>query len=326
MKSPNKPIGIFYEHHIWFKPLFEELQKRNIPFVRINAAQNQFNPHERDAPYSLIVNRMSSSAYLRGNVQGIFYTSSFLNHIERLGVPVVNGTFAQEIETSKARQLGLIASLGLSFPKTRVINHISQLLSAAKSLRFPVIIKPNVGASGSGILKFESAQKLQRAIDLHQINLGVDHSTLVQEFIPPKGNNIVRVETLNGKFLYAIKIFPVGNNFNLCPAELRDIRNAQNDESGNFSSPRIRVESFVPSREIIDDVQRIAKAAKLDAGGVEYLIHPETDQPYYYDINVLSNFVAHAEDVIGFNPYEAFVDYLEQRLQPIYEIEQAPIL
>lgn len=322
MKSPNKPIGIFYEHHAWFKPLFAELQRRNIPFVRINAAQNQFNPQERDAPYSLVVNRVSSSAYLRGNVQGIFYTASFLNHIERLGIPVVNGTFAQEIETSKARQLGLIASLGLLFPKTRVINHISQLLSAAKSLRFPILIKPNLGGSGAGILKFDSTQKLQRAIDLHQINLGVDHSTLVQEFIPPKGGYIVRVETLNGKFLYAIKIFPAGGKFNFSAAELNDIRHAGKDRGGE----RIRVESFVPSRKIIDDVQRIAKAAKLDAGGVEYLIHPETDEPYYYDINALSNFISEAEDVIGFNPHEVFVDYLEQRLQPIYEIEQPPAL
>lgn len=322
MKSPNKPIGILYENHVWFKPLFEELQRRNIPFVRINAAQSQFNPQERDVPYSLIVNRVSASAYLRGNVQGIFYTSSYLNHIERLGVPVINGTFAQEIENSKARQVGLIASLGLAYPKTRVINHISQLLSAAKSLRFPILIKPNMGASGAGILKFDTAQKLQRAIDLHQINLGVDHSTLVQEFIPPKDGYIVRVETLNGKFLYALRIFPAGNSFNFCPAELHDIRNA----NGDTSSRHIRVESFVPSRKIIDDAQRIAKTARLDAGGIEYLIHPETDEPYYYDINVLSNFLVNAEDVIGFNPYEAFVDYLEQRLKPIYEIEQAPAL
>lgn len=324
MKSPNKPIGIFYEHHVWFKPLFDELQRRNIPFVRINAAQNQFNPQERDAPYSLVVNRVSSSAYLRGNVQGIFYTANFLNHIERLGIPVVNGTFAQEIETSKARQLGLIASLGLSFPKTRVINHISQLLSAAKSLRFPILLKPNLGSIGAGILKFDSPQKLQRAIDLHQINLGVDHSTLVQEFIPPKGGYIVRVETLNSKFLYAIKIFPARGNFNLSAAELHEIRTADKDSEN--STGRIRVESFVPDRRIIEDVERIAKAARLDAGGVEYLIHPETNEPHYYDINALSNFIAQAEDVIGFNPHEAFVDYLEQRLQPVYELEHKPLL
>lgn len=322
MKSPNKPIGIFYENHVWFKPLFDELQRRNIPFVRINAAQSQFNPQERDVPYSLIVNRVSASAYLRGNVQGIFYASSYLNHIERLGVPVINGTFAQEIENSKARQLGLIASLGLAFPKTRVINHISQLLSAAKSLRFPILIKPNMGGSGAGIIKFDTAHKLQRAIDLHQINLGVDHSTLVQEFIPPKGGHIVRIETLNKKFLYALKIYPAGNNFNFCPAELRDIRHADN----HTSSRHIRVESFLPSRQIIEDAQRIANAARLDAGGIEYLVHPETDEPHYYDINVLSNFIVQAEDIIGFNPHGAFVDYLEQRLQPIYELEKTPEL
>ena len=49
MSLSIKPIGIFYEHPTWFKPLFAELEKRKIPFVRINAAEHQFNPQERDA-------------------------------------------------------------------------------------------------------------------------------------------------------------------------------------------------------------------------------------------------------------------------------------
>ena len=34
---------------------------------------------------------------------------------------------------------------------------------------------------------------------------------------------------------------------------------------------------------------------------------------YFYDINALSNFVADAQNVVGFDPFERFVDYLEVR-------------
>ena len=60
---------------------------------------------------------MSPSAYLRGGVQGMFFTLGFLAHLERLGVPVVNGSKGFAIEISKARQLTLLESLGLPLPE-----------------------------------------------------------------------------------------------------------------------------------------------------------------------------------------------------------------
>ena len=65
---------------------------------------------------------MSPSAYLRGRVQGMFFTLGYLAHLERVGVPVVNG-LGRSLEISKARQLTLLKSLGLPYPKARVINH-----------------------------------------------------------------------------------------------------------------------------------------------------------------------------------------------------------
>jgi hypothetical protein len=48
-------------------------------------------------------------------------------------------------------------------------------------------------------------------------------------------------------------------------------------------------------------------------GGIEYTIDDRDGQLYYYDINALSNFVADAVNVIGFNPHTRLVDYLEER-------------
>ena len=53
-------------------------------------------------------------------------------------------------------------------------------------------------------------------------------------------------------------------------------------------------------------------AADIEIGGVEYMIDDRDGQRYYYDINALSNFVADAPRVIGFDPFQKLVDYLEQ--------------
>src|SRR5690242_20525255 len=133
------PIAIYHEHPDWFRPLFAELERRDIPFVRLDAAAHSYDPSEREVPYSLVFNRASPSAYLRGHAQTTFYTLHWLRHLERLGVPVVNGSEAYAIELSKATQLDLLDSLDLPYPRSRVINDPAQAPSAAEGLRYPVL-------------------------------------------------------------------------------------------------------------------------------------------------------------------------------------------
>src|SRR4051812_27390284 len=140
MPPSMKPFAIYYEHPDWFKPLFAELDKRGIPYAKLDARQHMFDPvstHEQEA-YALVFNRMSPSAYLRGGGNSTFYTLSYLAHLERLGVRVINGRQAYTMETSKALQLELLESLGLAYPKARVINHPALAPVAAEGLRFPV--------------------------------------------------------------------------------------------------------------------------------------------------------------------------------------------
>jgi len=321
MSTAKRPIGIIYEHPSWFKPLFSELEKRRIPFVRIHAASHQYNPVEREVPYSLLVNRVSSSAYLRGNSQGIFHSANYLAHVERLGIPVVNGTAAQEIESSKAKQLELLASLGLRIPKTRIVNHTNQIIPAARSLRFPIVIKSNLIGSSQSILRFNTLFSLQKAINLRQINLGIDHTALVQEFIPARDGQIIRVETLGYKYLYAVKVFAKTESYNLRPSE---ICTDQTPRWIGIPKNKIKVEAFAPPQRIVEEVERIAKAGRLDAGAVEYVVSEIDGEAYYCNLIGLSNFVSNPLDVIGFDPHVDFVDYIEERLRPIYEVE--PIL
>ncbi|MCZ8214878.1 MAG: hypothetical protein O9262_01500, partial [Cyclobacteriaceae bacterium] len=146
---------------------------------------------------------------------------------------------------------------------------------------------------------------------------------LVQEYLVPKGGHIIRVETLNKKFLYAIKVHTTGESFNLCPAELCQVPEPTDALACLTEAPRkgIKVEAYTPSSEIIEQVERIAEAANLDVGGIEYLVSETDGENYFYDINALSNFVADAVNVVGFNPYVTFVDYIEERLALVNQLQ-----
>src|SRR5262249_50325362 len=145
------PLGIYYEHPDWYRPLFDELDRRGVPYDRLHADTHRFDPSETRPSHPLIFNRMSPSAHTRGRAHLINYTLQYLAHLERLGGRVINGYDAWKTEISKAYQLTLLEGLQLPYPRARVIHHASQAADAADGLRFPVVVKPNVGGSGAGI-------------------------------------------------------------------------------------------------------------------------------------------------------------------------------
>ncbi len=293
-------IAVYYEHPEWFNKMFAEFDRRGIAYDRLYAHDHRFDPAIRETEYALIFNRMSPSAYTRKGEHLLPYTMHYLHYLDDIGANVIHGYETYRYEFSKANQLTLLAKLGIKYPKARVIHSPAEALTAAEGLDYPIITKANIGGSGAGIVQFDSPQELEEAVVNGTVDMGVDHTALVQEKLPARDNQIVRVEVLNGKFLYAIKV-GLSGSFNLCPADycLPD------------GSPAIQ--GYTPPQEIIDTVERIMKAANIEVGGVEYLINDRDGEPYYYDINALSNFVADAENVIGFDPFYKLVDFLIKR-------------
>ncbi len=295
-----RPIAIYYEHSGWMKPLFKALERRGVPYAALEAGRHCFDPGEARKGFSLLFNRMSPSAHLRGRGNAIPYTLAYLRHVERRGLRVINGSKAFSFETSKAAQLGLLQELGLPYPRSRVINSADQATEAASGLQFPVIVKANLGGSGASITRYDSPKALQVATVDEALDLGPDGTALVQEYLPARDDRITRVEILNGELLYAISVPVAAEGFNLCPADLC------HPDSGEEPT----VEAYRPSSEVISAVLRITAAAGIEVGGVEYLVDDRNGRIVYYDINSLSNFVADAPQVIGFDPFENLVDFL----------------
>jgi hypothetical protein len=310
----EKPIAIYYEHPDWFRPLFQQLDERGAPWLRIDARHHHYDVASAERDYSLLFNRMSPSAWQRGLGHAIFYTLNYLAHLEGQGVRVVNGYRCFNHEISKALQLQNLEKLGLPYPRARVINDPSQALLAAQTIGYPVVIKPNIGGSGAGIERFNSAEELGAAVGANRLYFGIDSTALVQEAFTARDGIITRVEVLGGKFLYAIQIHITGESYNLCPADI--CQNTRGEELTRLACPvdapksGMKVEGYEAPRQVIEDVERIVELAGVEVGGIEYVVDDRTGRQLYYDVNALSNFVADPVRVIGFNPYSRLADFL----------------
>jgi hypothetical protein len=312
----TKPLAIYYEQQHWFKPLFAELDRRGTNYVRLNAVEHSYSAGDHpEEQYSLVLNKMSPSAWNRDHGDAIFYTLGYLEHLERRSVRVVNGLKAFRTELSKAAQLSLLEELGLPYPKARVIHRASHAIAAAEGLRWPVVVKPNIGGSGAGVKRFDAPDGLAIAAEENSLVFGLDSTALVQEFIPAREAHIVRVEVLNGRYLYAIKVHITGETFDLCPADICRTADGVDLNRGAcaIDAPKsgISVEGYEPPAAVIAEVERIMRHAGIELGGVEYMTDDRDGQRLYYDINALSNFVADGPRVVGFDPFARLVDWLE---------------
>ena len=310
-----RPIAILYENESWMAPLFGALDRIGAPYERVFVNDLSFDPAGPAPEWSLAVNKVSPSSYLRDHARSIGVTRALLPLLEDRGIPVVNGSRAFALETSKARQLVLLAQLGVRAPAARVITDPSQATLAAGELRFPVIVKPNVGGSGALIRRFDDPDELAAGVD--EIDLGPDGTGLVQEFLESEDGSITRVEFLDGEFLYAIRIATEpGKDFNLCPADICQVGETVEFDNCVVDAPlkkQLHIEAAVPPQSLVDDVLRVARAGGLNVGGVEYLVSAGDGQPYVYDINALSNFVTDAPTLLGSDPHARFAAWLVAR-------------
>jgi carbamoylphosphate synthase large subunit len=297
---PTSPaLAIVYEHPEWFKPLFAALDRRGIDYKAFPFENHRFDIADRRAPAPVVFSRLAMSSFLRQDEHPIFYAQALYAHWELNGAHVINGSKALAIDANKARQLSVIQSLGLDIPATRVVHRQADIVEATNGLRFPVIVKVNIGGSGAGVSRYDSIVELRQAVADGSTPRGIDSVLLVQEYVPAKDRHMVRMETLDGKFLYAIALNTDGGTFDLCPADVCLI-----------DKPTVTVQEFKPDAVAIEAAEAIAQAAGLDIGGIEFMIDERDGARRFYDINGLSNFVADPLHVLGWDPHEKLVDYL----------------
>ena len=148
-----------------------------------------------------------------------------------------------------------------------------------------------------------------------RLTFGLDSTALVQEFIPARDAHIVRVEVLNGKYLYAIKVHITGETFDLCPADICRTSSGVdlNRAACAIDAPKsgITVEGVYAWADVIDDVERIMEASGIDIGGVEYLVDDREWATVLLRYECAFKLCGGWEECDRFDPFVKLVDWLE---------------
>jgi hypothetical protein len=296
-------LAVFYEHPQWFEALFAALDRRGLDWTPIAIQDHTFDPADATPPAPVILNRLAMSSFLRQEEHALFYSMAALGHWEACGARVINGAGVLAYDTNKARQLSLFRAAGLDIPRTRVAHRRADVARLAAGIGYPVMVKVNVGGSGTGMIRYDSAEELEAAVADKLTPVGVDGVALVQEYVPARDARVIRCEVLEGRLLYALALDGAGSTFDLCPADVCMV-----------DKPTVTISPFAPPAGITAAVERIARLAGLDVGGVEYMVDDRDGRPKFYDLNALSNFVARPLEVLGWDPHERLVDYLEREI------------
>lgn len=308
-------IAFLYEHPTWSDTLIKTFQSNGMDVRLINVADLSFCPDKERPGFEYAVNRINMMPSSGRNPAIVFHTLHYLTWLETMGVRIVNGSHAHFAGASKALQNGLFSSLGLDCPEAIAIYQTKDVLTAAKKIGFPVIIKPNIGGSGSGIARYDTNEELETAVIAGKIDLGIDGTGLVQEYIHSDGY-VYRVEILGNRLFYSIKQKIMAHTFNYCAADGCSVSELPDKKEDAFDhcalNPETRIQPFEADDTIAAQVISIIRSTNADLGGVEYLLDTKTGRPCFYDFNPYSNFVANGQALLGFSPEQRFVDYIKE--------------
>ncbi len=300
-------VAILYENLEWMEPLFAAMDRRGVRYEGIDLADSAYLLGEHD-DHSLVINRVSPSAHLRGHGSAIGLVRGWLEMLERSGKRVINGATSFRLETSKVAQYQLIRDLGLPLPATAVFNDRTAVRRLLHDFPFPAILKPETGGSGANVRFVSSAKALEHLLDTESELFGPDHVLLLQQFVSSGDGSIVRTEFVDGELLFAMRVRP-NDTFNLCPAEGCERPSAGLDTEGG-PDVIFEYEPDIP-QEAVAQAREIVRAARIDVGGVEYIETPAGDR-YFYDINSTSVYRADIVAASGVDASDKLVRFIER--------------
>jgi len=172
-------IGVLFEHPEWQKPLFAELERRGVPFSRIDLKAGALS--KGDLAEDLVYfNQASPSAYVRGVPGAVPFARALIRHLEGRGVRVLNGSAAFDLELSKSSQLDLLDRLGLAHPRSIVFNAVSALEGKLSDWAWPALLKPDQGGSGARMVLVQSFDEVRLSFERNPGLWSPDHLFLLQ--------------------------------------------------------------------------------------------------------------------------------------------------
>jgi len=291
-------IHVIHENPAWLPPLAEALDRAALPWTDWFLYTGAFDL-AAPPPEGVFYNRMSASSHTRDHRFSAELTAGVLAWLTRWGRTIVNGPAALDLEISKVRQYAKLEAAGIRTPRTVMVAGTAGIAPAARAhfAGRPIILKPNRGGKGLGVMLFHTLAGLEEYVAGPGYVEPVDGIQLLQDYIQAPRPVITRAEFTGGRFTYAVEV-DTSEGFELCPADVCAIGEAACPVGeipdrpahkftiieGIDAAFRGRLEAFLAN-------------AGIDVAGIEFIQGP--DGPLVYDVNTNTNYNPEAEARAG---------------------------
>jgi ribosomal protein S6--L-glutamate ligase len=132
-------------------------------------------------------------------------------HLERMGIPAINGFDALVVSRDKFLSLRQLERAGIPVPRTHMVTDASRLESTIDALGgFPVIMKAPRGRQGLTVYRVDG-RNMARYILEHPP--GPIAGVIVQEYIPSAAQGDVRIVVIGGRVVASMRRIPKRGDF-----------------------------------------------------------------------------------------------------------------
>lgn len=306
-------VYVLHENEEWYHPLKAALDKLGVPNEEWNISTGEIALNT-SPPEGIFYSKMSASSYTRGHLYSKYLMAAIFEWLIAANRRIINGKRALELEVSKTAQHLALQKSGLNCPETFVTLGKMEAINASRNFdQKGFIVKPNQGGKGLGVHLFSSTDEFEAFLTTTPMEeLTVDGILLVQEYIPPKDQRIVRMEFIAGKFYYAVQVF-TGGGFELCPADACEIDPSQPNR-------------IIPSFSILENLQipeieqceTFLAANQIEVAGMEFLEN-EKGERFFYDVNTNTNYNTEAEksSLVERNGIETVALFLKEEWEKV---------
>lgn len=308
-----KKVYVLHENSDWVIPLRTELEGRHVEFEEWFLHEGQVDLR-KVPPNGVFYNRMSASSHTRGHVYGPEYCAGVLSWLESHRRRVLNGRRALQLEVSKVEQYMAFRSQGILYPPTVAAVGKDAIAKAAESFDGRIFMtKDNRAGRGLGIRRFDDSGTLREYVNGSSFQESRDGITLLQEFIEAPEPFITRVEFIQRRFVYAVRV-DSSQGYELCPADVCQVRSSV-PGSANDARPRFEIIHDFES-PLIQQYEWFLEKEGIDIAAFEFVLDKD-GTPYTYDLNTNTNYNSEAESAAGFSGMGRLAEYLGEELSRV---------
>lgn len=180
------------------------------------------------------------------------YKVAIVNHLEKMGVKVVNTGKALRNASNKVESQILLNNANIKTPRTAMFTSEAQLEYAVKAIgeEFPVIVKTIYGTHGVGVIRADSLASLRSIV---QQLLKTEEQFILQEFIEHEQSG--RILMLDGKPIVAV------------------MRTIPKDDFRSNAHLGAELKLHDPSEKEIEVCKKSAEAIGINLAAVDYIIN-----------------------------------------------------